>query len=43
MDRYGRIVGRYSVPDGRDITAAMIATGTAGEYCRVSQNHYRRS
>lgn len=40
IDRYGRIVGQCFLPDGRDITAAMIASGTAGEYCRYSGNHY---
>ena len=41
IDRYGRIVGQCFLPDGRDITAAMIASGTAQEYCRYSSNHYR--
>ena len=41
IDRYGRIVGQCFLPDGRDITAAMIASGTAREYCRFSRNHYR--
>ena len=41
IDRYGRIVGQCFLPDGRDITAAMIASGTAQEYCRYSGNHYR--
>jgi endonuclease YncB( thermonuclease family) len=40
IDRYGRIVGQCWLPDGRDITAAMIASGTASEYCRFSRNHY---
>lgn len=40
IDRYERIVGQCFLPDGRDITAAMIATGTATEYCRFSRNHY---
>jgi endonuclease YncB( thermonuclease family) len=40
IDRYGRIVGQCFLPDGRDITAAMIASGTASEYCRYSGNHY---
>ena len=34
IDRYGRIVGQCFLPDGRDITAAMIASGTAREFCR---------
>ena len=41
IDRYGRIVGQCFTADGRDITAAMIASGTAREYCRYSGNHYR--
>lgn len=41
IDRYGRIVGQCFTADGRDITAAMIASGTAQEYCRYSGNHYR--
>lgn len=41
IDRYGRIVGQCFLPDGRDITAAMIASGTATEYCRFSGNYYR--
>jgi micrococcal nuclease len=41
IDRYGRIVGQCFLPDGRDITAVMIASGTAQEFCRYSGNHYR--
>jgi micrococcal nuclease len=41
IDRFGRIVGQCFLQDGRDITAAMIASGTASEYCRFSGNHYR--
>lgn len=41
IDRFGRIVGQCFLPDGRDITAVMIASGTAQEYCRFSGNHYR--
>ena len=41
IDRYRRIVGQCFLPDGRDITAAMIASGTAKEFCRFSRNHYR--
>ncbi|MGR3421462.1 MAG: thermonuclease family protein [Paracoccus sp. (in: a-proteobacteria)] len=40
VDRYGRIVGQCWLPDGRDIGAAMIASGTAREYCRFSGNYY---
>lgn len=41
IDRYGRIVGQCFLPDGRDITAVMIASGAAREFCRYSGNHYR--
>ncbi len=41
VDSYGRIVGQCFLPDGRDITAAMIDSGTAIEYCRFSGDHYR--
>ncbi len=41
IDRYGRIAGQCFLADGRDITAAMIASGTAQEYNRFSSNHYR--
>ena len=41
VDRYGRIVGQCFLRDGRDITAAMISTHTAKEFCRYSGNHYR--
>ena len=40
IDRFGRIVAQCWLPDGRDITAAMIASGTAREFCRFSRNHY---
>ena len=40
IDRYGRFVGQCFLPGGRDITAAMIESGTADEYCRYSGNHY---
>lgn len=40
IDRYGRVVGQCWLPDGRDIAAAMINSGTATEYCRFSRNHY---
>jgi endonuclease YncB( thermonuclease family) len=41
IDRYGRIVGQCFLADERDITAVMIASGTAEEFCRYSGNHYR--
>jgi micrococcal nuclease len=40
VDRYGRVVGQCLLPDGRDVTQLMIATGTAKEFCRYSRNHY---
>lgn len=40
MDRYGRIVGQCFLPDGRDITAEMIRSGAATEYCRYSRGYY---
>lgn len=40
VDRHGRIVGQCWLPDGRDIAATMIASGTAREYCRFSGNYY---
>lgn len=41
IDRYARIVGQCFLPGRRDITAAIIASGTAREFCRYSGNHYR--
>jgi micrococcal nuclease len=40
IDRYQRLVGQCFLPDGRDITEAMIMTGTATEYCRYSEGYY---
>ena len=40
IDRYGRIVGQCFLPDGRDITAEMIRSGVAKEYCRFSKDYY---
>ncbi len=40
IDRYQRLVGQCFLPDGRDITAAMIMTGTATEYCRYFKGYY---
>ena len=41
IDRHGRIAGQCLLSDGRDITAVMIESGTAKEFCRYSGNHYR--
>lgn len=40
IDRFGRIVGQCFLPDMRDITAAMIESGTATEFCFFSRNFY---
>ncbi len=40
IDRYGRIVGKCFLPDGRDIAAQMIAAGVAREYCYFSGGYY---
>ena len=40
IDRYGRIVAQCVLPGGRDIAGAMIAGGTATEYCYFSRNYY---
>ncbi len=40
IDRYGRLVARCVLPDGRDIAAAMIRSGAAAEYCRFSRGYY---
>ncbi len=40
IDRYQRLVGQCFLPDGRDITAVMISSGTATEYCRYSGGYY---
>ncbi|MEZ5825079.1 MAG: thermonuclease family protein [Geminicoccaceae bacterium] len=40
-DRYGRIVGRCERPDGEDVVALMIRSGTAAEYRRYSGGYYK--
>lgn len=40
IDRYGRLVMRCALPDGRDIAAEMIRRGVATEYCRYSGGYY---
>lgn len=40
IDRYGRLVAQCFLPDGRDIAAEMIRSGTATEYCRYSRGFY---
>jgi len=41
IDRYGRIVGQCTLPDGSDLGDRLLATGTVREYCYFSRNHYR--
>lgn len=40
IDRYGRIVGQCTLPDGRDIAEQMIKQGVAIEYCYFSRGFY---
>ncbi|MCB1832424.1 MAG: thermonuclease family protein [Geminicoccaceae bacterium] len=39
-DRYGRILGRCYLPDGRNVTRTMIATGTAVEFYRYTLGYF---
>jgi endonuclease YncB( thermonuclease family) len=40
IDRYGRLVAQCVLPNGRDIAAEMIRSGTASEFCRYSRGYY---
>jgi len=40
IDRYGRTVGRCFLPDGRDLSKAMIESGTAREYTHFTKGYY---
>lgn len=40
VDQYGRLVAQCLLPNGRDIAAEMIRSGTATEYCRYSGGYY---
>ncbi len=40
VDRYGRTVGRCFLPDGRDLSKAMIESKTAKEYTRFTRGYY---
>jgi endonuclease YncB( thermonuclease family) len=40
IDRYGRIVGECALPDGGDLAARLLATGTVREDCRATGNRY---
>lgn len=42
IDRYGRTVARCFLPNGQEINAAMIASGTASEYRRYTKGFYSR-
>ena len=39
-DKYGRIVGRVFLKNGREVNRMMIESGTAREYCRFSKGFY---
>ncbi|WP_353507359.1 thermonuclease family protein [Gimibacter soli] len=39
-ESYNRTVGRCYLADGRDVSRAMIETGTADQYCRFSKGYY---
>lgn len=41
-DRYGRTVARCFLPNGQEINAAMIASGTAAEYRRFTKGFYSK-
>ncbi len=41
-DRYGRTVARCFLPNGQEINAAMIASGTAKEYRRYTKGFYSK-
>lgn len=40
IDKYGRTVARCEDETGKDLNRAMLASGTAQEYCRWSKNFY---
>jgi endonuclease YncB( thermonuclease family) len=42
-DKYGRIVARCYLPNGDDIAAEMIKSGTADEYLFFSRGYYRNA
>lgn len=39
-DRYGRIVARVFLPDGREVNRLLIEQGVVSEYCRYSTGFY---
>ncbi len=39
-DRYGRIVARIFLSDGREVNRLLIEQGVTQEYCRYSQGFY---
>ena len=41
-DRYGRIVARVFLKDGREANRLMIESGAAQEFCRYSKGFYGR-
>ncbi len=42
-DRYGRIVARCFLPDGREINRLMIESGKTREYHRFTKGFYKQS
>ena len=40
VDRYGRIVARVFLRDGREINRMMLESGAASEFCRYSKGFY---
>jgi len=40
IDKYGRIVARCFLPDGREINRLLLASGVSQEYCRFTKNYY---
>lgn len=39
-DKYGRIVARIFLKDGRDVNRLLIESGFTKEYCKYSKNYY---
>ena len=41
-DKYGRTVARCFLPNGKEVNAEMISSGTASEYRRFTKGFYSR-
>ena len=39
-DKYGRIVARIFLKDGREVNRLLIESGFTKEYCKYSKNYY---